>query len=284
MQLLDKKAEFVNYRSYKNPDFIYKLTNKELADYYNCYRHHLHFKSRCVCKDGDGRLIANSSTCPTCFFQSATSSPHYCTKSGKISSSVGCNEASVRHPERKCECGSNESYHYFRCKNDSTSFTLCENYRPSFTSKEHQIEETKRKIYNMRKSKSMLKKTLKDLDNLIEKKEDDSGLNEVERFYRTSNKFIGSSMQVTSLCNYLPRCDIKPRKHDIGYKKFDPNMEQELIELYGNAVFGLRNAGTFTDSELAEKLGKLKPKKIYKAENPLKRAKSVNDIIFCKEK
>ena len=122
-----------------------------------------------------------------------------------------------------------------------------------------------------------------DAAGLQDPRESSDGLDDdVECFYGKSDEFIGRSINVASLNKNLPRQDIKPSRHSIGYEPFDSTVEPLPMQIYGNSIFGVRKNDTFADRDLSAKLGKLKPAKTWSADNPLNRAKST--IIFCKEK
>jgi hypothetical protein len=276
----------MSLRSYKNPDFIYKLSNKELINYYDCLRHHHSFRKYCKCKETSSRPLDDSCPC------SCNLGAHYCSFSSKRDT-IKCGEKSAICPYCSCQIevrldnSLNSTGSSLNSNNESknnSSLLVCENYAPSYTLKEHQLSDLNKKLHDLRKSKKFLKSTLKDLDNLIEndnKKINDDGLDEIERFYRKSNKFIGSSMKISSLRKHLPRKDIKSSKHIIGH---DP-MNSKNYPLYGSSIFNLRESGMFADSELAEKLIQVKGIKAIEAtvaRQDLNRSKSA--IIFCQEK
>jgi hypothetical protein len=138
---------------------------------------------------------------------------------------------------------------------------VCENYPDSFTSKGAQLESLSRKIYDLRKSKALLKQTMRQLDDCIEPEERPvpDGLDVVERFYRKSGKFLGSSMKVTSLNKNLPRIDVMTGRYETKC-----SWAKEDVPPYASSLFDsthLQRGGTFVDRELFEKLQKLKPAK-----------------------
>lgn len=191
-------------RNYNNLD---SLSVKELEDYYRCYSHH-HFKRHECCIEPKEYKPLKC----VCKFKS---DDHFC----------NCPEKS-KHDES--------------IKNDS--IFLCEYIRPSYTSKNDQINDVKKMIQSMKKSKYMLKNALKDIDNLIEKKKsDEDGLDIVERFYR-SNKFIGSSLNISSYKDNLPRTDIKSAKYIYELCKL------EDIKAIGNPIFSFKKKPKFSSS------------------------------------
>ena len=227
-------------RSYKNPDYIYSLNNKELKDYYDCLSHH-HFQ-RHFCNLNTTRSTQEHE-CP-CNCQHGQKHDHFCTGLSQ--------SATFRHlnDSQNDESLANTSYSFY-----DPSLVVCENYPPSYTLKEEQIKVLNKDLKDLKKSKQVMKKALNDLDKLLDNFNDkkDDGLNEVERFYR-SDKFIGSSMNITSLKKFLPRTDIRPAQHTIEPK----DEERAKLALYGNAIYQLDNREIFADSELLEKEKKLK--------------------------
>lgn len=184
-------------RDYNNLEYLNTLSIKELEDYYRCYSHHHFNRNKCHVQPSEYKPL----TC-ICKLKSVK---HFC----------NCQEKAKNEPK----------------KNDS--IFLCEYIRPSYTSKEDQINDVKKMIIDMKKSKHMLKKVIEDVDNLIEKKKPvDDGLNEVERFYR-SEKFIGSSISITTFKN-LPRTDIKGGKYIYELCALDD------IPIRGNPIFSFK--------------------------------------------
>lgn len=228
-------------KTYKNPEYIYSLSNKELKDYYDCYSHH-HF-NRHFCKS-DNQTINSSCfdrSCP-CY---CNSDEHYCTTHGENL------EESTNEP----------------------SLIVCEHFVPSYTSKMDQINDIKKDIGNLKKSKLFMKQAMKELDEFLDKKpKSKENLNEVEEFYR-SNKFIGSSLNVKSLQKNLPRTDIKPAKYIIELN------EQNEYPIYGSALFSYDNKQIFADKELVAKEEKLKILK-----KPFLKPRPKTSVVFCKEK
>lgn len=241
------------HRSYKNPDFIYNLTNKELKDYYACYSHH-HF-NRKYCKSNEsldtGRSV-NDRSCP-CICDPAN---HYCT-----SRHLGLTNR-----------------HEFNASGDSINNTeidqaliVCEHYSPSYTSKQDQINDINKNVYDLKKSKVIMKQTMKEIDRLLDlgARPNDDGLNEVERFYR-SEKFIGSSMKISSLNKNLPRNDVKPAKHLIELGT------QNQHSLYGNPLFDFHNRNVFADRDILENDLKFRKYKL--------KPRPMTSVILCKQK
>jgi hypothetical protein len=221
---------YINHRSYRNAEFIKSLNDKELKDYYDCFQHHNHFKKTCRCKTEAERVHDQDKDCP-CRCASAQEK-HFCTPINGI-----------------CDC--------------QNRLVICENYPDSFTSKGSQLDSLNKKIYELRKSKALLKRTMRDLDSCIvpDERPMPDGLDEVERFYRRSKSFLGSSIKVTSLSKNLPRADIVAGKYETTC-----SWAKEDLPPYASALFDsthLERGHTFVDRELFEKLEKLKapPKK-----------------------
>lgn len=228
-----------NYKSYKNADYIYSLSNKELTDYYNCYGHH-HF-SRKFCKQSHNIAPKSCNDCP-CNCEHGRKHDHFCT-------GLSLNESST-------STGNSTFY--------SPSINVCENYPPSFTLKEDQLTSINKDINLIRKSKALMKKNLKELDELLSDTappkiyDKYAHLNEVERFYR-SDKFIGSSMNIKSLEHNLPRNDIRPVKYITELKELElSEMNRDQLELInGNSLYGFRSKDVFMDSDLKRAHAKL---------------------------
>ncbi len=240
--------KLINYKSYKNADYIYGLSNKELIDYYNCYGHH-HY-SRKFCKT-DNIPPKTSYDCP-CNCEHGRKHDHFCTGLSLNTSEYGnqIDELSKFH---------------------SPSITVCENYAPSFTLKEDQLTTINKDISLMRKSKALMKKNLEEIDQLIKSTSSSTGvtknkyddLDEVERFYR-SDKFIGSSMNIKSLAHKLPRTDIRPAKYVTELKELNlstVNLDQ-LEQMNSNSIYAYRSKDLFTDRDLLERRKKLEKPKV----------------------
>lgn len=270
--------------TYKDTEFINSLSKDELIKYYECYLHHNHYRRRCACKD-DLERVKDDSKCPCVCGLGA----HFCTPTNRSLISK-CDETSVRYCNRCCCQQQSDSFDSTSNESKPPSMIVCENYPASYTTRRDQVDHLKTQLTTMKKNKSFMKQTMRELDGLLnDLKEPDDGLDEVERFYRKSNKFIGSSMNITQLSKNklpVPRKDINVGKHTIGV---DIEKDPSLMSLYGNAVFDLRRVGkpkTFVDSELQAKLDLLKPKDPpppkLPLDHPLVRFKS--SIIYCKEK
>ena len=231
------------HRSSRDKDYVLNLEPKELIDYYNCYSHH-HF-NRHYCHDNSDFNRTCSRECPCC--PDALDSDHlnhFCTGYSSDLSSLRCDSNHVHNMTcSKCDF-----------KNEN-SIIVCEHFRPSFTSKQDQIDFIKRDISQIRMSKNILKNAIKDIDLVLgETKEKNDGLNDVERFYR-SDKFIGSSMKITSYKKKLPRNDIRPGKFIVETKTRTDNCPD-----YGSALFSLRDKNIFTDNDILA-FDKIKQKK-----------------------
>ncbi|CAF1018733.1 unnamed protein product [Brachionus calyciflorus] len=194
-------------RSYKNPDFIYNLSPKELENYYKCYSHH-HF-NRHKCQSESDTILDKT---------------------------------------YQCVCKINSDKHFCTCKNleqkndkaimQNDSLMLCEYIRPSYTSKEDQIKDMTKMIIDLKKSKLLMRQTMKDLDSLIEIEKKADSLNEVEKFYR-SDKFIGSSLKISLCKDELPRSDIKPAKYIYELNSLND------VPLLGNSIFSIKKNANF---------------------------------------
>lgn len=227
-------------KSYKNKEFISKLNNKELEDYYNCYRHHHSMRNYCKNEAKSKDISLTSST--SCL----KDEDHFCTGNSKL-------ECTCCNAQTKCLASTEHS------------LIVCENYAPSYTSKTDQINDLKKEVSQMKKSKQLLKKAMQDLDKLLGEDDvnNDDGLNEVERFYR-SDKFIGSSIHIKNLHKDLPRQDIQPPKYiyntNLNKKKDTPE--------YGTSLFSYYNKNLFADRDLLEKEAGLKSSKVKKPAKP----------------
>lgn len=192
-------------RNLKNLD---SLSVKELHDYYNCYSHH-HFKRH------------------DCCIEPKKYKPWRCVHKFQLD-------------DHFCNCPEKSKHDENIKKFDS--IILCEQIRPSYTSKEDQINDVRKMIHDMKKSKFLLKSALKDIDNLIEKKKsDEDDLDEVERFYR-SNKFIGSELNISSYKDKLPRSDIKAAKYIYEL------CELNELPITGNPIFSFKKNPDFSSS------------------------------------
>jgi hypothetical protein len=222
----DDDAIYTNHRSYRNAEFIKGLNDKDLKDYYDCFQHHNHFKKTCRCKTEHERLHDHDMSCPCrC---TSVKEKHFCTPINGI-----------------CNC--------------EKRLVICENYPDSFTSKGSQLDSLNKKIYELRKSKALLKKSMRELDDCIipDQRPVPDSFDEVERFYRRSKSFLGSSMKVTSLNKNLPRQDIIPGRYETKC-----SWAKEDVPPYTSSLFDsthLERGHTFVDRELFEKLEKLKP-------------------------
>ena len=214
--------------SYKNKD-INKLSNQELIDYYGCLAHHHLNRKNCCSKPNHTQRISYTGCQCTC--DDSNDKGHFCTS----------NSTDIK----QCDCKTNKSN---CCLEHDSSLIVCENYAPSYTSKQDQIEFLKKEVGVMRKSKSELRKTMADLDNLLDESSDykvnkkeenlNDGFGIVENFYR-SEKFIGSSMNIKSLKKYLPRTDISTNNYsvDIRQCKLQPPGSMPLFEFYHKNMF-----------------------------------------------
>jgi hypothetical protein len=240
--------KLTNYKSYKNADYIYSLSNKELIDYYNCYGHHHFSRKFCKC---DNIPIKTNHDCP-CTCEHGRKHDHFCTGLSLNSAEYG---------------GQMDDISKFH----SPSITVCENYAPSFTLKNDQLTSINKDINLMRKSKALMKKNLEEIDQLIKLTCDSTEVNkkkfndsdEVERFYR-SDKFIGSSMNIKSLANKLPRNDIRSAKYVTELKELalsTVNLDQ-LEQMNSNSIYAFRTKDLFTDRDLLERKKKLQRPKV----------------------
>ena len=224
----------------RNPkDKDLNLSGEELKRYYDCYSHHHFNRHNCTKSlDSGNRTISSRMQCPCCpdSFDEAHLN-HFCTG---YSFDLSAITDDLSHTNHDLNCTHSDLQH---------SLILCENFRPSFTSKRDQIDFLKRDIKLVRTSKNILKKTIEDLDRVLDEfkeKSDEDGLNEVEKFYR-SKKFIGSSMKIKSFKNCLPRKDIKPGKFIIETKNKIANSPD-----FGSAIFSLKDKNIFVDSDILE--------------------------------
>ena len=260
--------KLANYKSYKNSEYIYSLSNKELIDYYNCYGHH-HF-SRKFCKSTNSIKDLNlSGECP-CTCEHGKKHDHFCTGLSLNTNSLNESDVSFEKSSMNCDCDRIQEKEKFNAELLSKKFytpsiTVCENFPPSFTLKEDQLTLINKDINLIKHSKALMRKNLKDLDKLLdetstEKKlsNKNDGLNEVERFYR-SDKFIGSSMNIKSLKHNLPRTDIRPSKYVTELKELElsgVNM-RELELMNSNSIYSFRSKDIFTDSDILANRRKL---------------------------
>ena len=280
--------KLANYKSYKNAEYIYSLSNKELVDYYNCYGHH-HF-SRKFCKSDNNAKNLNPGECP-CTCGHGQKHDHFCTGlslNAKLNESLATGETS----SMRCNCDQIQMQEKLDSqllarKFYTPSITVCENFAPSFTLKEDQLTSINKDIHLLKKSKALMRQNLKDLDKLLDESCADkhvidkyAGLNEVERFYR-SEKFIGSSMNIKSLAHNLPRTDIRPSKYVTELKELElseVNM-RELERMNSNAIYSFRSKDIFTDSDILENRRKLQKPKV----DPLLKLRPKTAIIHRSE-
>lgn len=223
-------------RSYKNKEFISSLNNKELRDYYGCLAHHSSNRKNC-CQESS-HSFKQFKNCPcTCIDSNETN--HFCTGSSVNSSQI----------TSQCSCNSGGCQF---CRENS--LTVCENYKPSYTTKDDQIKYLKREVGLMRRCKSTLHDAMKDLDKLLDESEakevsnrsdGSGGLDSVEKFYR-SKKFIGSSMNIKSLREYVPRTDISRWTYEVDLKDMSEKEDPSLAA----PLFGFFRSRTFMDQKI----------------------------------
>jgi hypothetical protein len=243
-------------RSWKNKEFTSSLSNQELKDLYGCLAHHTtnpHTKRKYCC-DGstevhpkemiNSRQCEHLGSCP-CTCANSNDSNHFCT-----SNSIGY----LYSGDCKCD---NSAVSSNCCLKHENSIIVCENYAPSYTSKKDQIQFLKKEVGVLRRSKSTMQKAMDDLDKLLEEsrsdrlEEMDEGetrdMNSVERFYR-SKDFIGSSLNIKSLKDYVPRKDISRTCYEVEERDLKSKGEPVL----GTPLFGFFNKNIFADPQILE--------------------------------
>lgn len=222
--------------SYKNKDYISQLTKQELINYYGCLAHHHQNRKNCCSKQNHNTTQRTANTGCQCTCDDLNDKGHFCTSYSADKQQCECPQTKGSLDESNC------------CLEHDRSLIVCENYAPSYTSKQDQIAFLKKEVGIMKRSKSELRKTMADLDKLLEEASDQSinkkenngndGFDIVENFYR-SEKFIGSSMNIKSLKKYLPRTDISTNNYsvDVRQNKLKPPGTMPLFDFYHKNMF-----------------------------------------------
>ncbi len=231
-------------RSWKNKEFTSSLSNQELKEFYGCLAHHTrnpHTKRKNCCDDSTKFHEQSEFSCNK-------SNDHFCT-----SNSIGY----IYPIGSKCDDTFNDSLvHSNSFQKHENSIIVCEDYRPSYTSKKDQIQFLKQEVGALRKSKSMMQKAMDDLDRLLEESQNEkndkdasemTNMDSVERFYR-SKEFIGSSMNIRSLNEYVPRNDIIRNCYEVEER----DLKDKREPLLATPLFGFFNKDIFTDRQILE--------------------------------
>lgn len=273
--------------------YLWKTDDKELEYNNSCLSHRFFSRNcskrcrsrsassnRCAC-EGCASHAMERSACPCCK-QKQNDPDHFCTASSVASSYRPETAHSLNSSDQALLSAlsvDNQSSFSSNKMNDS-ALVVCENYSPSYLSKKDQMESVQKEIRQLRLSKSIMRKTMQEIDKLLDESDPDKcagrDMNPVERFYR-SDKFIGSSMNVTSLNKDLPRGDIAPPKYIFELNK-QKKPEERLFPLYGTAIFSLKDPHAFTDKTILNHELKNKPKK--PAASKLARPKSAAAIVY----
>lgn len=217
-------------KKYDINEHIKTFSNDELKKYYDCYSHH-HF-NRFNCSNVSSNVSSlNESSC-----RCVCDKDHYCTSNSALL---------------------DESANVLEEENHSTTewpIYVCEHFRPSFTSKQEQLSELRRDIYELKKSKHIMRQTMKELDAFLDenKSKSDDHLDDVEKFYR-SDKFIGSSMNIRKIKDCVDRTRPKAKYMFEINNLSDANKHFQYP--HGNALFAVNSK---LNKKNAKKLADLK--------------------------
>jgi hypothetical protein len=243
---------------YNDLEYLNTLSKEELERFYYC--HPLHHYGLKYSADAN-RSIEHNINCPCTKYTNVRLNPvdtsidskHYCTSlltTFRSESDIGIRD---------------DGYNEY-------GLTVCENYPPSFTSKKDQFHKLKDDIIEIRKSKMIMKKMMKDLDKLLdESKPRNDDIDSDDDLFGDDvyGRFISKSLDIKSLNKDLPRTDIRPSKYLIEISKNRKSKKEEedeedknkLCAFGTSAVFQKDNRKIFLDKDLLEFKESLKNKK-----------------------